>query len=393
MVGALLSGCLGLAPAMAAEATGEPVVIGVLEDRSSSGAFYSQESSKALKAFVAAVNRGELLYAAEQFGGRPGIMGRPIKLLFEDDQSNPNLSAAKARRLVEQGARMLIFISGSAATIQGKVVCTEEKIFCIAPTNVNDKIVQPPNNQFIFTVAPPAELQAETLVNGLKRAGYGKIGFFSESTATSKPLLDSYVKRLTEDGFKAASVEIMEAGARDASPQLLRIAEAKPDVLLDVTAHAPSTVTLYRSYNRLNLELPRWATSSVTAQPQIWAQAGDSIDGLIVVDMIDPTKPSLVAVRDLFLAAVGKDQPFVWLHAAVWDGLMMTKLAVEKANSVDGAAMVAAMEQIADFPMAHGQQGYTVSYKGKHSGAGSKSTNIVVFKGGKPAKLWETYQP
>lgn len=393
LAGTLLSGLFGLTPAVSAEATGDPIVVGVLEDRSSSGAFYSQESSKALKAFVEAVNKGELLYAAGQFDGKPGIMGRPIKLLFEDDQSNPNLSTAKARSLVEQGAQMLIFITGSAATIQGKVVCTEEKIFCIAPTNVNDKIVQAPNNEFIFTVVPPAALSAKTIVDAWKDTGYKKIGFFSESTATSKPLLDTYVKTMTEAGFEAAAVEIMEAGARDASPQLLRIMESKPDVLLDLTNHAPSTVTLFRSYQRLSLEVPRWSAIGITAQPQIWAESGDSIDGLTVVDMVNPTKPNLVAVRDLYHAAVGSDQPWVWLHPAVWDGLMLTKYAVEKAGTVDGAAVVAAMEQVADFPMAHGQEGYTVSFGGKHNGSGPKAANIVVFEGGKPAKLWDKYQP
>lgn len=393
MVGTILSGFFAHTPAVAAEAAGEPIVIGVLEDRSSSGAFYSQETSKALKAYVEAVNKGELLYLNERFGGTPGIMGRPIKLLFEDDQSNPNLSAAKARSLVEQGAQMLFFLSGSAATIQGRIVCTEEKIFCLGATNVAEKIIQPPNDDFIFTVSPSAGLQAQTLVNGLKQVGYGKIGFISESTPTSKPLLDSYIDTFAKAGLDTAAVEIMEAGARDASPQLLRIAEAKPDALLDVTNHAPSTVTLYRSYNRLHIDLPRWSTSGITAQPQIWAQAGDSIDGLIVVDNISPTKPDLIAVRDLYFSIVGEDQSFVWLQAVMWDGLMMTKEAIETAKSVDGAAVVAAMAQITDFQMAHGQEGYAYSYNGKHNGATSKATSLVVFQGGKPAKLWEDYQP
>ena len=80
LVSIFLSGLWSVA-AFGAPAQGAPIVIGVLEDRSSTGAFFSQESTKALRVFVDAVNNGELLYANQMFKGVPGIMGRPIKLV------------------------------------------------------------------------------------------------------------------------------------------------------------------------------------------------------------------------------------------------------------------------------------------------------------------------
>ena len=72
---------------------------------------------------------------------------------------------------------------------------------------------------------------------------------------------------------------------------------------------------------------------------------------------------------------------------------MLTKFAVEKAGSTDGTAVVANMEKVSNFSVAHGQAGYTLSFNGKHNGSGQKAANIVVFDKGKPARLWEGYQP
>ena len=60
-------------------------------------------------------------------------------------------------RLLGNGAQILFFLSGSGSTLQGRVVCSEQKILCLAPTNVSSRIVQPPNNDYVFTVATSAE--------------------------------------------------------------------------------------------------------------------------------------------------------------------------------------------------------------------------------------------
>src|SRR5215207_2042638 len=76
-VGLILAGEMS---AQAQSASGEPIKIGVLEDRSGVVAFISQEHVKALKAAADSINRGQLFYgAAPVTSGKPGILGRPIQ--------------------------------------------------------------------------------------------------------------------------------------------------------------------------------------------------------------------------------------------------------------------------------------------------------------------------
>ena len=54
--------------------------------------------------FIEAINKGQLAYASQVAGAAPGILGKPVETLFEDDENNPNLTVVKARRLVERDA-------------------------------------------------------------------------------------------------------------------------------------------------------------------------------------------------------------------------------------------------------------------------------------------------
>src|SRR3546814_6877401 len=56
-----LTSLMGASAVHAADkAQGEPIVIGVIEDRSGSATFYSQESVKAITLFAESINKGEL---------------------------------------------------------------------------------------------------------------------------------------------------------------------------------------------------------------------------------------------------------------------------------------------------------------------------------------------
>ena len=180
------------ATAQAAKTSGDPITIGVIEDRSGGASFYSQESVKGFKLFIEMMNDGEFLYAKSVVGTQPGIMGRPIRAIYEDDENNPNLTLVKTRRLLDNGAQIVFFLSGSGSTLQGRVVCSEQKILCLAPTNVSSKIVQPPNNDYVFTVATSAELDSNVFLEAWKRLGYTRIAYVTDNSATAKTVADGY---------------------------------------------------------------------------------------------------------------------------------------------------------------------------------------------------------
>lgn len=383
-----------LSPALAQEKkTSDSIVLGVIEDRSGTASFFSQEAVKAVKVFVESINKGELGYAGPVVGNTPGILGKPVQVLYEDDENNPNVTIVKSRRLVERGANVLLFLSGSGATAQGRVVCSEQKILCIAPTNTNSRLVQAPNDDYIFTVAPQNELGATAYINAWKKLGFKKVAVISDTSGTSRAVADSYRKTWEIAGFTTVADEQVEIGSSDVNSPVLRMKEQKPDVVFDAISSPTEQAALYKSLARFGVPAQRWANSGLSVTPKIWELAGDTVNGTLVVDPSGPSNPNTAQIKKVYTARYGADT-FIWVQAAVWDGLMLIKTAANAAKSTDGTKLRDAVESVSNFPSALGQAGNTLSFaKGKHNGASEKMLVVIQFANQKPSVLWSVYQP
>ena len=132
----------------------------------------------------------------------------------------------------------------------------------------------------------------------------------------------------------------------------------------------------------------------MTAAPAMWKLAGKSLDGILFFDNIVLSNPHTQAVEQLYRGKYGADAPFNFLHAVLWDGLMITKKAVETVGSTDGGALKSAIESIRDFPSAYGRDGNTLSFApDRHNGASSKGLLIVEFRSEGSPVQWGGQQP
>lgn len=368
-------------------------VIGVIEDRSGGSTFYSQAAVAALKAYVKSINAGENIYAADALGDSKGILDKAVSLVFEDDQNNPTNTPLKVRALISKGADAIMFTSGSSSTLQGRVVCQQEKIFCAAPTNVNGGIVEAPNNEFIFTAAPTSGLTAGAYIDAWKKAGYSNIAYFSENSATSQGLVDAYKSAAEKAGLKTVANESVEIGARDAVSQVSRIDKSGADVVFDATQAAAQSALLYKGLAQINSDIPRWANNAITAQPKMWEIVGKNVDGLRVVDPYSPENKNAKELAQL-LTDHGVTSPVTFIQTTVWDSLLLMKKSFDDTKSADGAKAIASLEKITDFPSATGQDSFTYSFgPGKHN-AGRADQNVVVeFADGKPSRLVDDLLP
>src|SRR3546814_19414033 len=101
---------------------------------------------------------------------------------------------------------------------------------------------------------------------------------------------------------------------------------------------------MYKSLQRFDVKAQRWAQNNLTATPKIWELAGDAVDGALVVDPIGPGNPNTDAVKAIYEKVHGQNS-FVWLHAVVWDGLMLVKTAAKSADTLNGTALRDTMEK------------------------------------------------
>src|SRR5690606_11616650 len=99
----------------------ETIKIGVITDRVGVSKPYSEPATEGL------------LFGAEEINRKGGVLGRKIELLVEDDQSRPDISAALARKLIDQGAVFILSMSLTQATQQQQTVTMEAKMPQMTP--------------------------------------------------------------------------------------------------------------------------------------------------------------------------------------------------------------------------------------------------------------------
>jgi branched-chain amino acid transport system substrate-binding protein len=394
-IGAVLAGLVGGPVAFAQGAAGEPIKIGVLEDKSGVVAFISQEQVKGAKAAADALNSGRLFNAAAPVtSGKPGIMGRPIQLMFEDTQADPNQALSKARRLASNGAQAILITTTSPDSMQARLVCEEAQIICIAVSAGSAAIVQPPHNAFVFSLAPSFDLQGRELVASLKAAQLTTVAIARDDSGAAKTQVESFKARFAEAGIQVVADEIVPAGSREITGQLLRIRQAQPRAVLNLVAPAVDSALFMRAYKTSNIGVPMFAMGGLIASPETWRLAGAAVDGTIAVDYLSPENPNGKQFEEYFRSVYGKDAPFLSIHSMNLTAMTLLKKAMEDAGATSGAAVKAAMEKVAKFPAAFGQRGYTINFTSSdHNGATSSSIALVEFAGQRPAKLWTGYQP
>src|SRR4029079_2881585 len=106
---------LGALLAAGAVQAQDTIKIGVITDRVGGARTYSEPSTEGL------------VFGANEINRQGGILGKKIELLIEDDQSKPDVSAALARKLIDQGVVFILSMSLTPATQQQQTVTMEAR--------------------------------------------------------------------------------------------------------------------------------------------------------------------------------------------------------------------------------------------------------------------------
>src|SRR5258708_38545575 len=130
----------------------DPIKIGVITDRVGVSKPYSEPSTEGL------------VFGANEINRKGGILGKKIELLVEDDQSRPDISAALARKLIDQGVVFILSMSLTPATQQQQTVTMEAKTPQMTPMNSGDTLTTQLPNPYFWQTVPPGSIQNATLL-------------------------------------------------------------------------------------------------------------------------------------------------------------------------------------------------------------------------------------
>jgi branched-chain amino acid transport system substrate-binding protein len=365
-------------------AKGEPIIIGLDQDSTGPGASYSNIAGKTIRLAVQDIN------------DKGGVMGRPLQLVVENDESDPTKVPATIQKLVSQGAKMLLLQSGSAAIIQAKATLTQVGLPAIAPTGVTATLVNPPDNELIYMLANTTNDWANVYCGAFKAANISKIAVLQDDTTTIAAL-----NKALFAAMPCVTIVATETGASngsDLSAQVGRLKGANPDAVMVTSVGGQFEVLAQNTLASQMAGKPRFSLASIGNQPSSWKLANPgALNGLIFMGSINSANPRTQELTKFLKEKNGSDYEITAYDAQAWDTMQVVKMAIEKAGGPDDPKKLnEAIQSITKLPASFGQANFTLSFStSKHLGAdGPCGLSLIEFgSDNKPKGPWATYQP
>jgi branched-chain amino acid transport system substrate-binding protein len=196
--------------------------------------------------------------AAEEINASGGVLGRPIELVMEDSV-NPQTASAKAERLIERDKVAMIIgeISSASALAIGQVANRTKTVFINTGAN-SDALRGESCNPFMFHIEAANSMMVRAVGTYLKNENLikGKKWYsLTADYAFGHDLFKVAKKFVTENGGEFIGEELVPTDATDFSAYLLKIRQAKPDVVASNLAGNQIT-NFIKQYAEYGLQFP-----------------------------------------------------------------------------------------------------------------------------------------
>jgi len=350
----------------------ETIKIGVITDRVGVSKPYSEPATEGM------------VFGANEINKKGGVLGRKIELLIEDDQSKPDVSAALARKLIDQGAVFIMSVSLSPATQQQQTVTMEAKTPQMTPMNSADYLTTQVDNPYFWQTGPLGSTQIATLLAHAKSKNLKRVALITDNSELGQAINKAFKAGLDKSGIQIVDEEVVPLGATSATPQMQKIRGANPEAMFVAGVVTTTNVLIFKAYRELGLKFPIHASYNLSVPIYMTAAKG-LVNGITFVDAYDPDKPEVKAFVAAYKKETGKDPAN--LHGYGYDWIHLVAEAIKKAGSTDKEKLRVAMQSIT-YSGVMGAKGMKYQFRdGKRTGFDPNGMVVRVYEGDRQGRV------
>lgn len=295
--------------------------------------------------------------AVEEANKAGGAMGRQIDLIAEDSV-NPSTASSKAQRMFERDniAALVGEISSASALVMAQVAGRNKRIFVNSGAN-SDELRGKGCNRYMFHVEVANTTNVKACGQALLRDGLikgKKLYSLTADYAFGHDLLRVAKIFLGANGGNLIGDDLIATDVTDFSPYLLKIRQARPDVVVCNLA-GNQTTNFIKQYSEFGLPYPIAGFNINSADA--WAAGADNFAGTWPLtwhhDIDTPTSKAFVAA---FTKKYGKPP-----ENQAWGDYVALKAVVQAMNetkSTDSDKLIAYFEKGAEFDILKPRKGY-----------------------------------
>jgi branched-chain amino acid transport system substrate-binding protein len=299
--------------------------------------------------------------AEEEINRSGGVMGRQLEVMSEDSV-NPSTAATKAQRMIERdNVTILMGEINSASALTIMQTAARNKKFFLQIGARSDALRGKSCNRYTFHVDIPVTVMVNAAGQALLRDGMvrGKRIF----CLTADYLFGHDLSRAAKAFFAAnggtvIGDELVATDLTDFSPFLLKIRQAKPDLVASNLAGNQVT-NFVKQYAEFGLPYPVAGFNLNTADA--WAAGEGNLAGVWpTVWHHDLDVPGSKAFTAAFTKKYGKPpENHAWIE---YVSLKIMAQAMNETKSTDSEALIAYLEKEPQFDLLKARRGYFRSW-------------------------------
>lgn len=287
-----------------------------------------------------AVNGGQL--CVDEYNAAGGVLGAEIELIWEDSQANAGLGTQKAQKLIEKDKVHALCgeVSTSVALAVGEVAEAAKILYFASAANGNE-ITGKNCRKYVFRVDSMNEMGIRGVMPILLEHGLNWY-FLTHDYAWGHDGYNVARKLLAEAGGTELGNIMVPLGTNDFSSQLIKVRDAKPDVFF-VTVGGTDFGSMCKQLKEFGMQDSFMISGPISNQSDFWSLGADYNVGIWPVVWYFGVDTS--GSKDFTKRYTEKygEPP----ENNSWQEYIAVKSileAMKRANSVNGADMVRALE-------------------------------------------------
>jgi branched-chain amino acid transport system substrate-binding protein len=227
-------------------------------------------------------------FAVEKINAAGGVHGNKIEILFEDNQAKPDQSILSFNKLADLQHLPMIFTAYSGPSLAMAPLATRKKVLLVNAGAQADKLATA--SPYLINTLPTIGDEIKVISKYLVSEGKKQGAILFENDAAGIAGRDDYQKYFPEAGGTILAQEPTQFGQTDFRPALLKLADAKPQVMLvSITAAA---LQMAQQYKQLGLNFTIAGTTFLQ-DPELVADP--SSEGIIHTQVRIDAPPELAA--------------------------------------------------------------------------------------------------
>lgn len=314
--------------------------------------------------------------AVAEINAAGGVLGKPLEVVFEDDQGdNPN-GAINAVNKLMQVSKVPVMIGPHYSVTQmatQKTYCNGKVVSLTGGTSV---AITHSGCNYVIRTRSDDDVQAKALIAYAQKelkAGE-KTAIFYANDDFGKSGQARVVAQMASLGLKPVAVESHNPSDKDYSAQLAKLQKAGAELVI-LWAHDTDAALILRQAKQFGL--PFKFAGAVLSEEAFLKLAGSAAEGSMSASYFVPTDPN-PAVKAFVKKYEAKYRmaPDVW-SATYFDATILAARAINEARSPDVEKIREAFSRVS-------YSGLLADYKCDKAGDCNRQVNIVEIKGGQP---------